>query len=260
MPWDDFARVGSPAELRPMTMGLSLGAGRFPEQLRGALARAGLHTREVADLAVLETLLRDRKPEFVICHAALLGPDPALDAFLEVRATASIPVFLVHEDAFVPERTLRTTRFSEVFGATQSALGCFLMLRAALRRERPHVVSDILEHGNMSLDQEKLVLNLSGTRATLTKLEFCFLGAMLDAPRMIWNRYLMNRIVFGPVDQKPGRQFDTYMSRVRRGVLAKTGFDPIISQRRMGYSLSPWELGAEAFAGMRREDAKPRSA
>ncbi len=255
MLWDDFARVGAPSGLRPLTAGLTLGQVAFPEPLRSAVAQAGLSPEEAGDLAELGALLRLRSPDFVICHAARLGSGgvAALAGMLDARLAASLPLFFVHEDRAAPDDAAAGVSWSEVFAPGQDALTCFLVLRAALRRQRPQALTDILQFGKLTLDQEKFVLSLDGTVAPLTKLELCILGAMLDAPRMVWNKVFMNRIVFGSAALKPGRQFDTFMSRVRRGIRAKTGIDPIVAERGMGYALSPWALEA---AGPGAADAR----
>jgi hypothetical protein len=257
MLWDDFARVGAPSGLRPLTKGLTLGREAFPEPLASAIAQAGLFPEEAGELAELGAFLRLRSPDFVICHAARLGSGgaSALAGMLDVRLAASRPLFLVHEDRTVPDDAAAGLSWSEVFAPGQDALTCFLALRATLRRQRPQALTDILAFGKLTLDQERFVLSLDGTVAPLTKLELCFLGAMLDAPRMVWNKVFMNRIVFGSAAQKPGRQFDTFMSRVRRGIRAKTGIDPIVAERGMGYALSPWALEAP---GIGRAEPRPQ--
>lgn len=246
MLWDDFARVGSPSGLRPLTRGLTLGQDRFPDALLSAMAQAGLLPEEITGTAELGALVRERHPEFVICHAASLGPSGsgALAELIDGRIIASLPLFLVHQDRTASEDVAASVPWSEVFTVGQDALTCFLAFRATLRRQRPQALTDVLQFGKLSLDQEKFLLSLDGAVVPLSKLELCFLGAMLDAPRMIWHKVFMNRIVFGAAAQKPGRQFDTFMSRVRRGIRAKTGIDPVVAERGMGYALSPWALEA----------------
>ena len=256
MLWDDFARVGSPAGLRPLTRGLTLGQAQFPDALLSAMAQAGLLPEEIGGIAEIVAAARERQPDFVVCHAASLGScgPAAMVDLLDRRIVGSLPLFLVHHDN-APAKDVAALPWSEVFAAGQDALTCFLALRATLRRQRPQALTDVLSFGKLSLDQEKFVLSLDGVVAPLSKLELCFLGAMLDAPRMIWHKVFMNRIVFGANAQKPGRQFDTFMSRVRRGIRAKTGVDPIVAERGMGYALSPWALDAPGI-GVARPEAQ----
>ena len=246
MRWDDFRRVGSPAISGPAARGLSLGQSSFPPALGIALSRAGVHVDGSADLRDLERLVRERKPDFLICTAAALGADPetAIEDLLPTRSKGVVPTILVSEERTLDENACRTTGFSEVLGWGQDALGYFLMIRATLRRKRPHVMTEVLEFGKLSLDQEKFVVSFEERRAPLKMLEFCVLGAMLDAPRMVWNKIFLNRVVFGPVDVKPGRQFDTYMSVVRRRIRSRIGVDPIVAEHGLGYALSPTVLGA----------------
>ena len=71
---------------------------------------------------------------------------------------------------------------------------------------------------------------------------------MLDAPRIVWNKVFLNRVVFGPARLKPGRQFDTFMSLARRAIRDKIGVDPIVAEHGLGYALSPTILGASVIA------------
>jgi len=207
------------------------------------------------DLRDLERMIRNQKPDFVIATAAALGPDPDSSFGRLFQARIAPPAFLVGSDPLAAESFPSPTPFSEILGSGQDALGYFLMIRATLRRKRPHVMTEVLEFGNLALDQEKFTLSLAGMESRLNKLQFCVLGAMLDAPRMVWNRVFLNRVVFGPVERKPGRQFDTYMSLVRRSIRDKIGADPIMAEHGMGYALSPSVLGKSGIHG--GDDERP---
>jgi hypothetical protein len=229
--------------------GLSLGGNAFSPSLGAAIEQAGIETAEARDLAALGARLRREKPDVVICAAAALGADPEAAIAQGLGDAATCPVVLVSEGRLAAGGLPAGTRFSEMLGSGQDALGCFLMLRATLRRKRPHVVTDTLAFGALTLDQEKFVLSAGTASARLNMLEFCVLGAMLDAPRLVWNKVFLNRVVFGPQGQKPGRQFDTYMSRVRRGIRDRIGVDPVVAEHGMGYALSPAVLGPAGILG-----------
>jgi hypothetical protein len=250
MRWDDFERVGSPVIHGTVARGLSLGQDAFPEPLRIALSHAGVQAEEAADPPGLEALVREHKPDFLICSATALGPDPeaSMAWLLAARPAVSCPVFLLREERMLAETARKATSFSEVMGSGQDALGYYLMIRATLRRKRPHVITDVLVHGKLSLDQESFLVRFGENSGPLTMLEFCVLGAMLDAPRIVWNKIFLNRIVFGPAGVKPGRQFDTFMSIVRRGIRGKIGVDPIVAEHGVGYALSPAVLDVPVIA------------
>ena len=256
MRWDDFTRVGAPEVFGPAAQGLALGLDRFPPALHQALSQAGLIVEDVADHAELPALLHARKTDFLICAAQARDPE-AIETLLRARPGVSCPSILVTAARTLPESAPKETCFSEFLGMGQDALGYFLLLRATLRRKRPHVMTDRLSFGALSLDQEKFRLSLEGRVITLSKLEFCVVGAMMDAPRMVWSKVFLNRVVFGPVALKPGRQFDTYMSRVRRSIRERLGHDPIVAEHRIGYALSPAVLGA---AGLPAEPIGTRPA
>jgi hypothetical protein len=247
MLWDDFARVGAPQPGGAVACVLSLGETTFPPALRTALAQAALPVEDAPDAAHIGTLLRDRRPDLLIFAAAALGPDPER-ACADLLPPKSPPAILVTEARMATPSAPRATPFAEMLGAGQDALGYFLMLRATLRRKRPHALTDVLSCGDLALDQETFTLSLRGQAARLNLLEFCIIGAMLDTPRTVWNKHFLNRVVFGPADLKPGRQFDTCMSRVRRSLREKVGADPIEAEHRLGYALSPSVLGVPGIA------------
>jgi DNA-binding response OmpR family regulator len=216
--------------------GLCLGRAGFPRTLNEALACAGVVVEEASDPGSLAQLAADRAPAFVLSTSAALSPNPE-EAAASVKRSSSVPIILVTEERMAPQTAGAATSFDEMLGSDQDALGYFLMLRSTLRRKRPHAMTDMLSFRDWSLDQEKFLLSLGGKQAPLNKLQFCMLGAMFDAPRMVWNKVFLNRVVFGPVDWKPGRQFDTYMSLVRRPIRDKLGIDPIVAEQRRGYAL-----------------------
>jgi DNA-binding winged helix-turn-helix (wHTH) protein len=245
MRWDDFTRVGSPAIVGSAARGVALGQRCLPPALGIALSRAGVHLDAAADLRDLGKLVLERKPDVLICAAAALGPNPeaAIESLLPARPKPACPAILVTGERMAPDSADGPTLFSELLGSGQDALGYFLMIRATLRRKRPHVMTEVLEFGKLSLDQEKFILTFGDRQAPLNLLEFRLLGAMLDAPRMVWNKVFLNRVVFGPVDVKPGRQFDTHMSVARRQIRNKIGIDPIVAEHGRGYALAPSVLG-----------------
>ena len=244
MRWDDFARVGAPEISGPAARGLAIGRSTFPPQLHEGMTKAGLHVEEVPESTDLGALVAAWRPDLLILAAAT-GADPlALAAQLRAaRPGGTCPLILLTTERVLPEAAPAGTPFAEHLGTGQDALGYFLLLRATLRRQRPQAVTDRLAVGAMVLDQETFRLHWCGRSAPLSKLEFCILGAMCDAPRMVWSKVFLNRVVFGPVEVKPGRQFDTYMSRVRRGIRDRLGIDPIVAEHRRGYALSPALLG-----------------
>jgi len=82
---------------------------------------------------------------------------------------------------------------------------------------------------------------------------------MLDAPRMVWSKVFLNLVVFGPVDLEHVREFDTDMSRVRRGLQDRVGIDPIVGEHMMGYALMPSVLGAAGHPPKPDEWREPAS-
>jgi DNA-binding response OmpR family regulator len=248
MLWDDFARVGAPIIPGPRLRGVVLGWPDFPPALTQALARAGVVVEEASGVDRLSSLLRVRTPDLVLATAAAAGPDPEDVAARIAGINGSVPAILVTSEHAVPNSFPGRTLFSELLGSGQDALGYFLMLRATLRRKRPHAVTDVLSCGGLALDQETFTLSFAEARIPLNKLQFCVFGAMLDAPRMVWNKVFLNRVVFGPINHKPGRQIDTYMSLAHRAVRDTTGTDLIVAQHGIGYALSPEVLGGLSVA------------
>ncbi|MCU0856697.1 MAG: hypothetical protein MUF63_18075 [Rhodobacteraceae bacterium] len=242
MLWDDFARVGAPHPPGAAARGLSLGHAGFPDALRTAISRAGVLVEPAESLQELEYLLHSRKPDFLLCTASALAPEPEA-AIARLMPAKAPPVFLVTDGRTAPPSAPRGTPFAELLGADQDALGYFLMLRATLRRRRPHVITEVLSFGKLTLNQETFTVGFEDRTAPLGMLELRVLGAMLDAPRLVWNKVFLNRVVFGPVEVKPGRQFDTHISVARRRIRERIGIDPIVAEHRLGYALSPTILG-----------------
>ncbi len=238
MLWDDFARVGAPVIPGPRLRGLRVGGSDLPGPLHEALTHLGAVLEEVGGSTSLDLVLRERTPDFVITTVDALGDDPDVLAARSPGFASSVPRILITEERMAPESAAPSTCFDELLGSGQDALGYFLMLRSTLRRKRPHAMTDVLSYGGLSLDQEKFVASVDGRHAAINKLQFSVLGAMLDAPRMVWNKVFLNRVVFGPVQMRPGRQFDAYMSLVRRPLRSKLGVDPIVAEQRMGYALA----------------------
>jgi hypothetical protein len=199
MLWDDFARVGSPAGLRPLTRGpdartrpVSRCARFRPWRRRAFCRRGGDHCGDGrVPRAGSRTSWSAMPPRSA-------PAETAMDDAARRRPAISLPLFLVHVKR---TRCCREDPVAAVWSEVLAGAGrAHLFPRdprdpaapaSAGPHRRPHIRQAVARPGEVRPVPRRC-------RGPLSKLELCFLGAMLDAPRMVWNKVFMNRIVFGP--------------------------------------------------------------
>jgi len=109
--------------------------------------------------------------------------------------------------------------------------------RAMLRRSEPGFDGSVIQHGDISIDQQKMRVSRNRTVIELGPTEYRLLKVLISRPGRVWSRdQLMERVWEDnlEIDQ---RTVDVHIGRLRKALRAGGASDPIRTVRSAGYAL-----------------------
>ncbi len=112
-------------------------------------------------------------------------------------------------------------------------------VKALLRRARPALVNDILQHNNLTLSLSEMKVTYFNNEVKLGPKEFKLLTLLMERPGHIFSRGKLLDLVWGHGVYVEERTVDVHMSRLRKALKtsSKENIDPIRTVRDGGYGL-----------------------
>ena len=112
-------------------------------------------------------------------------------------------------------------------------------VKALLRRSRPALVNDILQHNNLTLSLGEMEVTYFDKEVKLGPKEFKLLTLLMERPGHIFSRGKLLDLVWGHGVYVEERTVDVHMSRLRKALKgsSKENLDPIRTVRDGGYGL-----------------------
>ena len=91
-----------------------------------------------------------------------------------------------------------------------------LRIKAILARARPDEAKDVLEHGDLTLQDAAHEARLGGHTLYLTAMEFALLRALIARPAQVFTRDQLIRQVYGDNTQLSDRTIDSHIRNLRQ--------------------------------------------
>jgi len=110
-------------------------------------------------------------------------------------------------------------------------------IRAVLRRIRPSLAADQLQHGEIVLDRVAHRVLRSGREIHLGPTEYRLLEHLMQYPGRVFSREQLLDAVWGSDVYVETRTVDVHVGRLRKSLMAVGETDPIRTVRSAGYSL-----------------------
>ena len=112
-------------------------------------------------------------------------------------------------------------------------------VNALLRRTRPGLINEVLEHGKLKLSLTELVVTYNNKNIKLGPKEFKLLSFLMERPGHVFSRSKVLDLVWGYGVYVEERTVDVHMSRLRKALKSKSenNEDPIRTVRDGGYGL-----------------------
>ena len=112
-------------------------------------------------------------------------------------------------------------------------------VKALLRRARPALVNDILQHNDLTLSLSEMNVTYKNNNVKLGPKEFKLLSLLMERPGHIFSREKLLDMVWGHGVYVEERTVDVHMSRLRKALKTASdeNLDPIRTVRDGGYGL-----------------------
>jgi two-component system phosphate regulon response regulator PhoB len=110
-------------------------------------------------------------------------------------------------------------------------------VRAVLRRIRPGLAEDRVQHGDLSVDRVAHRVRRAGKEVHLGPTEFRLLDYLIQHPGRVFSREQLLDAVWGSEVYVEARTVDVHIGRLRKALGADTAPDPIRTVRSAGYAL-----------------------
>ena len=112
-------------------------------------------------------------------------------------------------------------------------------VKALLRRARPALVNDILQHNDLKLSLSEMKVTYKNNNVKLGPKEFKLLTLLMERPGHIFSRGKLLDLVWGHGVFVEERTVDVHMSRLRKALKTASdeNLDPIRTVRDGGYGL-----------------------
>ena len=112
-------------------------------------------------------------------------------------------------------------------------------VKALLRRARPALVNDILQHNDLTLSLSEMKVTYKNNNVKLGPIEFYLLTLLMERPGHIFSRGKLLDLVWGHGVYVEERTVDVHMSRLRKALKTASdeNLDPIRTVRDGGYGL-----------------------
>ena len=161
------------------------------------------------------------------------------DVCKQLRATSSVPVIMV---------TARDSEIDKVVGLElgaddyvtkpYSSRELIARIRAVLRRIRPGLADDRLNHGDIIIDRVSHRVKRDGKEVHLGPTEFRLLDHFMQHPGRVFSREQLLDAVWGSDVYVEARTVDVHVGRLRKALsIGDDSANPIRTVRSAGYSL-----------------------
>ena len=110
-------------------------------------------------------------------------------------------------------------------------------IRAVLRRIRPGLADDRLNHGDIVVDRVSHRVKRAGQEVHLGPTEFRLLDHFMQHPGRVFSREQLLDAVWGSDVYVEARTVDVHVGRLRKALMSNGGDNPVRTVRGTGYSL-----------------------
>ena len=110
-------------------------------------------------------------------------------------------------------------------------------VNALLRRSRPGLINEVLEHGKLKLSLTEMIVTFNNKNVKLGPKEFKLLSLLMERPGHVFSRSKLLDLVWGHGVYVEERTVDVHIGRLRKALRIKGKKDPIRTIRSAGYSI-----------------------
>ena len=206
------------------------------------LETSGFGTIKARDGKNALQLIEDHSPDLVILDWMMPNMS-GIDLCRTLRSrseTKQLPIIILSARSDDSDKSLGLdTGADDYISKPFSPKELISRVKALLRRARPALVNDILQHNDLTLSLSEMKVTYKNNNVKLGPKEFKLLTLLMERPGHIFSRGKLLDLVWGHGVYVEERTVDVHMSRLRKALKTASdeNLDPIRTVRDGGYGL-----------------------
>ena len=206
------------------------------------LSNAGYSVIKAANGKEAIELIENHSPDLIILDW-MMPKMSGIDVCRTLRSrseTKQIPIIILSARSEDSDKSLGLdTGADDYISKPFSPRELISRVKALLRRARPALVNDILQHNDLTLSLSEMKVTYKNNNVKLGPKEFKLLTLLMERPGHIFSRGKLLDLVWGHGVYVEERTVDVHVGRLRRALnRGKVKKDPIRTVRSAGYSLN----------------------
>ena len=206
------------------------------------LSNAGYSIIKAANGKEALELIENHSPDLIILDW-MMPKMSGIDVCRTLRSrseTKQIPIIILSARSEDSDKSLGLdTGADDYISKPFSPKELISRVKALLRRARPALVNDILQHNDLTLSLSEMKVTFKNNNVKLGPKEFKLLTLLMERPGHIFSRGKLLDLVWGHGVYVEERTVDVHMSRLRKALktASEENLDPIRTVRDGGYGL-----------------------
>ena len=206
------------------------------------LSNAGYSIIKAANGKEAIELIENHSPDLIILDW-MMPKMSGIDVCRTLRSrseTKQIPIIILSARSEDSDKSLGLdTGADDYISKPFSPKELISRVKALLRRARPALVNDILQHNDLTLSLSEMNVTYKNNNVKLGPKEFKLLTLLMERPGHIFSRGKLLDMVWGHGVYVEERTVDVHMSRLRKALKTASdeNLDPIRTVRDGGYGL-----------------------
>ena len=206
------------------------------------LTNAGYSIMKAANGKEAIELIENHSPDLIILDW-MMPKMSGIDVCRTLRSrseTKQIPIIILSARSEDSDKSLGLdTGADDYISKPFSPKELISRVKALLRRARPALVNDILQHNDLTLSLSEMKVTYKNNNVKLGPKEFKLLTLLMERPGHIFSRGKLLDLVWGHGVYVEERTVDVHMSRLRKALKTASdeNLDPIRTVRDGGYGL-----------------------
>ena len=206
------------------------------------LSSAGYSVIKAANGKEAIELIENHSPDLIILDW-MMPKMSGIDVCRTLRSrseTKQIPIIILSARSEDSDKSLGLdTGADDYISKPFSPKELISRVKALLRRARPALVNDILQHNDLTLSLSEMKVTYKNNNVKVGPKEFKLLTLLMERPGHIFSRGKLLDLVWGHGVYVEERTVDVHMSRLRKALktASNENLDPIRTVRDGGYGL-----------------------
>jgi two-component system phosphate regulon response regulator PhoB len=207
--------------------------------LRYNFEAEGYRVRTTASGEEVQLLVAEEHPDLIILDWMLPGLS-GIEICRRLRSRAEtrrIPIIMLTARGEESERVRGLATGADDYVVKPFSVSELMArVRAILRRARPETVSELLAHGDLTIDRKTRRVARASRDVDLSPTEFRLLEHLIQSPGRVYSRAQLLDAVWGRDSFIDERTVDVHVGRLRKSLSRGREKDPIRTVRGTGYA------------------------